>query len=258
VTATTSFARLLSAPSLVRYAWWRLRGRRSVARLNLRRGPDILMRPSGAGNNDYGVAYEIFVHRHYACPRPLPAASVDLIVDLGANVGFSCLYWLSQYPVAKVVALEPHPDHFAQCRANLALNDVLPRVELHCAAAGVAPRQIALSDAGTSSAVVSPGASGITAPMLDIFTMLSGREIDILKLDIEGGEYAILADPRFELQRPRCLVMEWHGGPTDRDWCLSRLNALAYDTVELFDNGSYGMLWAFRRQATEANRGDAV
>jgi hypothetical protein len=66
-------------------------------------------------------------------------------------------------------------------------------------------------------------------------------------MDIEGGEYAILGDPRFALLRPRCLVMEWHGTRNDRDWCLSRFASLDYDTMELFDHESYGMLWAFRR-----------
>lgn len=241
-----SFARLLSLPSLLRYARWRWRGRRTTVGLRLRNGPWILLRPNRAGNNDYGVAYEIFVHRYYACPRPLAPDSVRLIVDLGANVGFSCLYWLTQYPHAQLVALEPHPGHFAQCRSNIAANDLLSRVELTRAAAGVAPQEIAMSDAGTSSAVLPGNAAGIAAPMLDIFAMLSDRVVDILKLDIEGGEYPILGDPRFATLRPRCVVMEWHGTAADRAWCLARFAELAYETVELFDNGSYGMLWAFR------------
>lgn len=243
-----SFPRLLNVPSLARYAWWRLRGRRSTIYVHLRNGPRIFLRSANASsNNDYGVAYEVFVHRHYDCPRPLQADSVSLIVDLGANVGFSCLYWLTRYPRAKLIAMEPHPGHFAQCCANLAANNLLSRVELHRAAAGVTAQEIVLSDAGAASSVLPPDAAGITAPMLDVFTMLSGRSVSILKLDIEGSEYSILDDPRFAALRPRCLVMEWHGGRTCRDWCLTRFAALEYDTVEVFDNEYYGMLWAFQR-----------
>jgi len=83
--------------------------------------------------------------------------------------------------------------------------------------------------------------------MLDVFALLSGRSVDILKLDIEGSEYPILGDPRFAVLQPRCLVMEWHGGRTSLDWCLARFAALEYDAEEVFDNGSYGILWAFRR-----------
>jgi FkbM family methyltransferase len=246
-----SFARLLGPIGLLRYAWWRLRGRRSTLHVALRGGPRIRLRPRSAGNNDYGVAYEVFVHRHYACPRPVPTDSVRLVVDLGANVGFSCLHWLMRYPQAKVIALEPHPDHFAQCRANISANDLSSRVEMFQAAAGVADRSITLSDAGTSSTVLPENGAGIIARMIDVFSVLSGRTVDILKMDIEGGEYAILSDPRFALLRPRCLVMEWHGTGTDRDWCFARLAELEYDTVALFDKGSCGMLWAFQR--TEMN-----
>ncbi|MDA8250722.1 MAG: FkbM family methyltransferase [Rhodospirillales bacterium] len=249
-----AFARLLGPASLLRYAWWRLRGRRATVHLRLRNGPRLLLRPRSAGNNDYGVAYEIFVHRYYACPRPLPAGSVRLVVDLGANVGFSCLHWLTHYPHANIVALEPHPGHFAQCRANIAANGWLPRVELTRAAAGVAAQRIILSDAGAASAVRSGDAAGIAAPMLDVYAMLSGRPVDILKLDIEGSEYPILADPRFNLLRPRCVVMEWHGGGAGRQWCLARFAALHYETTELFDHESHGMLWAFRRADDGASR----
>ena len=246
--ATISFSRLLTAGSRVRYMAWRLSRRRGSVTLRLAQGPAILLRAPSAGNNDYGVAYEIFVYRYYQCPRPLPTDTIRRVVDLGANVGFSCLYWLTQFPRAEMVALEPHPGHFAQCKANLAMNGMLPRVELHQAAAGTARRQITLSDAGTSSSVMGADcASGIAAEMLDIFGLLAGRPVDLLKLDIEGGEYAILEDPRFAALNVPYLVMEWHGGPADRDRCLSRFGALNYETLQLFDNGSYGMLWAFRR-----------
>jgi FkbM family methyltransferase len=246
--ATKSFARLLTPGSLVRYLLWRLGGRREAVALRLAKGPVILLRPRAAANNDYGVAYEIFVHQYYHCPRPLPVDSISRIVDLGANVGFTCLYWLTQFPKAEVIALEPHPDHFAQCCTNLAANDMRPRVELHQAAAGTAPQQITLSDAGTSSSVVADTSAGIAAEMLDVFALLAGRRVDLMKVDIEGGEYAILDDPRFPALQVPYLVMEWHGGPAGRDRCLSRFSALDYDTVELFDNGFNGMLWAFRRK----------
>ena len=247
-----SFARLLSSGSLVRYMCWRLTGRRNAIALRLAGGPMILLRPPRVDNNDYGVAYEIFVYRYYDCPRALPADRISRIVDLGANVGFSCLHWLTHFPRAEVIALEPHPGHFAQCRANLAANAMLKRVELHQAAAGTAFRQIRLSDAGTSSSVMADADGGIEAEMVDLFALLAGRRVDLMKLDIEGGEYPILDDPRFAALQVPYLVMEWHGGPADRDRCLARFGALNYETLELFDNGSYGMLWAFRRAPAAA------
>ena len=248
--AAPSFSRLLTFGSLVRYLLWRLAGRRGTVALRLAGGPVLLLRPRSAGNNDYGVAYEIFQHRYYECPRSLPAQSIGRVLDLGANVGFSCLWWLTRFPQAEVIALEPHPTHFGQCRANLAANNMLSRVELHQAAAGTESLRIMMSDAGTSSSVIAGSGAGIAADMLDVFALLAGRRVDLMKLDIEGGEYAILEDQRFASLQVPCVVMEWHGGPGGRDRCLSRFRTLDYETLELFDNGSHGMLWAFRHAPT--------
>lgn len=242
--APTSFARALRLTSLPRYIWWRLRKRRTPVALRLRDGPRILLRPASVGNNDYGVAYEIFVHRFYDCPRPIDTGQVRLVVDLGANVGFSCLHWLSLFPNAALIAVEPHPRHFAQCRANLALNGMLPRVTLYEAAAGVAADRLSLVDAGTSSAITAASAAGIPVEVIDVFPLLQGRQIDVLKIDIEGGEYPILDDPRFSALRVARLVMEWHG-QGGRSRCAARLEAAGYQIQDLFDAGSHGMLWAF-------------
>lgn len=253
--AAPSFSRLLTFRSLVWYLLWRLAGRHGTVALRLAGGPVLLLRPRSAGNNDYGVAYEIFQHRYYECPRSLPVESIGRVLDLGANVGFSCLWWLTRFPAAEVIALEPHPTHFAQCRANLAANGMLSRVDLHRAAAGTENRRIMMSDAGTSSSVISGSVidgtgGGIAADMLDVFALLASRRVDLMKLDIEGGEYAILEDQRFASLQVPCVVMEWHGGPEGRDRCLSRFRTLDYETLELFDNGSHGMLWAFRHVPT--------
>jgi FkbM family methyltransferase len=213
-----------------------------------------MLRPPSTGNNDYGVAYEIFCHRYYDSPRPLMADTIARIVDLGANVGFSCLYWLTKFPGAEIIALEPHPGHAAQCRRNLAANANSGRVELHEAAAGALRQEIRLSDAGTSSTVVADARGDIAAEMVDVFALLDGRRVDLMKLDIEGGEFAILEDARFPAMRIPYVTMEWHGEPADKERCLSRFRALNYDTVELFDNGSHGMLWAFHRQPATVAR----
>ena len=253
-----SFRRAVSLSSIPRFLVWRLTGRRSTVSIRLRQGPGIMLRPRSAGNNDYGVAYEVFVHRLYAPLRPVPENSVRLIVDLGANVGFSCLYWLTQFPNARIIALEPHPGHMAQCRANLAANDMLPQVTLYPAAAGVAPGRIALTDEGTASTVVAAGMTGIQADVLDIFALLSGHVIDLLKIDIEGSEYAILADPRFNQLQVARLVMEWHGDLASRAWCLARLDEAGYETLEIYHEKTHGMLWAYRRQAAASDAFAAV
>ena len=48
---------------------------------------------------------QIFIHQEYSCLQELKEPS--LVLDLGANVGFSAAYFLSFFPRACVVAVEP-------------------------------------------------------------------------------------------------------------------------------------------------------
>jgi hypothetical protein len=70
------------------------------------------------GSSDMNVFRQIFAEDEYACLRSV--SSPRWILDLGANVGYSSAYFLSCFPTARVIAVEPHPGNFEMCRANLA------------------------------------------------------------------------------------------------------------------------------------------
>ena len=244
------FARQLNWSSRWRYAQWRARGAKGAQALFLKSGWPILLR-----REDYGVAYEIFVHKYYANKRSVRDADVKLIVDLGANVGYSSLYFLQHYPEATVVAFEPHPRHIEQLRKNIALNSVEPRFVLYPNAAGNEPGRVWLSDGGSSSAVTEPdaGRAQFEVERVDILAMFRGKRIDILKMDIEGGEYQILSDPRFRDLDVHSLVMEWHRCSDTRDdraWCIESLTQAGYELEDIFTRDHYGMFWGYRRSDT--------
>ena len=72
-----------------------------------------------SGNSsDMTVFDQVFVANEYACLRNI--SSPRLILDLGANVGYSSVYFLNCFPTATVMAVEPDPDNFELCRKNLA------------------------------------------------------------------------------------------------------------------------------------------
>ncbi len=242
------FARTLTLPSALCYGLWRFAKRQEESvSLALRSGIRIELRPDGCGNGDYGVAYEVFVLDFYRPPAGIDPAAVRLVVDLGANVGFSVLHWLAAFPTCRVIAFEPHPAHVAQARRNLALNGAEGRVELHMVAAGARTRRMALSDEGTSSSLGTAG--GTEVEVVDVFPLLLGCRIDLLKIDIEGGEYEIFEDPRFAKLDIGAIVMEWHArgqGEEDRAWCERRLQALGFNIETLFATPTHGMFWALR------------
>jgi FkbM family methyltransferase len=240
------FSGVLKPASRARYMIWRLMGGKRPIDLNLSIGTRLRLRP--LATTDYDVAWQIYWRGDYESPRPLK--DVRRVVDLGANVGYSCLYWCQRFPECRVTAFEPHPVHVNIMKGNLAQNAFLDRVDLVTAAAGSSQRHSYLTDARTSSTVTDQVAD-FEIRVVDIFGEqdLAGP-IDILKIDIEGGEYELLSDPRFEILNVRTLVLEWHSTAehsNGKAWCLQRLQALGYQThIGNEDPPLAGLIWAFR------------
>jgi hypothetical protein len=74
----------------------------------------VLMRTC---TSDREVLGQVFIQREH---EPLELSQPKMILDLGANVGYSSAYSLSKYPTANVLAVEPDPGNYAMCCRNLA------------------------------------------------------------------------------------------------------------------------------------------
>lgn len=244
------FTRQLTIGSAVHYVTHRAIGRKHPLRLHMKSGARFELRPVTRDNIDYGVAYEIFVHRFYDNKGLLTPDSVRLVVDLGANVGYSVLYFLHEYPSCRVIAFEPHPARVAQLRRNLEIDGTQSRVELHEFAAGASNRTMRLTDERATSSLTDRVATDtLPVEVEDIFPLLQNKRIDILKMDMEGGEYEIMEDARFESLDVGAVVMEWHArgpGADDKLWCQERLRRLGFSMQEIFDEVTHGMFWATR------------
>jgi FkbM family methyltransferase len=185
------------------------------------------------------TACEVLVTEGYRCPRPIESASIRRIVDVGANVGFSILYWAAHFPDAKIDAFEPHPVHLDRLRRTIAINHLTERVTVYEAAAGTANGRAELTDHSIASAVVANGAlsevagdSVVPIEIVDFFEVIGDARIDLLKFDCEGAEYDLLMDKRFERLDVRNLVMEWHetsGHPSAQRDLSSRLLELGWE-----------------------------
>jgi hypothetical protein len=66
----------------------------------------------------------------------------------------------------------------------------------------------AAGNAADSRLLDVPGDGSIEVPVVDI--LRDTHDVDVMKMDIEGGEWAILGDARFAALGARRLVMEWH------------------------------------------------
>ena len=239
------FTRQLTIGGMMSYLRWRVGERQGSVTLRLRSGKRISL-----CRRDYGVAYEIFVHELYR-KAVNGTDTAMLIVDLGANVGYSCIYFLQRYPQARLIAFEPHPHHIERLKVNLTLNDAQHLVTLYPNAASNRSGRVMLSDLGASSSTVMPdaGSQQFAVDSIDVFPLLLGKRVDILKMDIEGGEYDILSDNRLFDLDVRTVIMEWHQRSDDRDdraWCVERLQEAGYRIENIFTQSHHGMFCAFK------------
>jgi FkbM family methyltransferase len=163
------------------------------------------------GTTDASEFIHTVCRRTYDCrlpPRP------RWIIDLGANVGDSAAWFLSKYPGARVIALEPDPANHALAARNLALYG--DRVVLLRAAIWSSDGEVSLNASASwpSGTNVGGGEGTARCRALSMPTLLREHgitEIDVLKCDIEGAEDAVFAaDPDPWLSRTRVLSSELH------------------------------------------------
>ena len=150
------------------------------------------------GTSDAQVYNDIFVNRQY--DDLVLSYEPRLIIDCGANVGYASASFLTRYPTAHVIAIEPEPGNFEICRRNLAPYE--HRVSLfQCAVwshdAGLKIDRGYRDGAEWSVQVreCRPGeAPDIEARSIgDILHNAAVPEIDILKMDIERSEAEVFA-----------------------------------------------------------------
>jgi len=182
-------------------------------------------------------------------------------VDVGAWIGPFTL--LAAALGARVVAYEPDPAAFAVLARNVALNPTLaPRIELHQRAVSARGGTLVL-DGGThglgngrsrlaARRSVRAGATRVETISAASFANAAAQvTCTVLKIDIEGGEFAVM--PRLarylRLHRPTLLV-SLHG-PDPMDVLARRLGWLRLLVLRVRDAPRRArLLWALRSYPT--------
>lgn len=231
-------SRTLGGGTLVRMVVLRLAGRRWPGRAALRLHPRGLLHPVWIrpGTSDLDVFGQIFSGDEYGIVSGLP--EVSLVVDGGANVGYSAAYFLSRYPQATVISVEPDPENLAMLRRNLAPYG--DRAVVVDGALWSSPGELELqlgfrddrhwarrtAPPGTAAASSSSatGASLVRGFTIDELMRQAGTEhISILKLDVEGAEAELFREHQPWMEAVGTFVVELHedAGPVSA-WDLFR------------------------------------
>ncbi len=226
-------------------------GRRETRSYRLRRGGlTTLIRH---GTPDQVTLGEVFHNSCYALPDTVerllgPCDRECSVLDLGANVGLFGLWMLAGRPNARIEAFEPDPANLDMLRRVIALNGRDEQWQVVAAAASNSNGEIRFRT-GDFACSQADETAATSVPAVDVMARVANA--DLVKMDIEGGEWAILADPRFASSPPRVLVLEYHpegapAGTSPRVAVENRLRDCGYTIEPIFHEPSgVGMLWAW-------------
>jgi FkbM family methyltransferase len=157
----------------------------------------------------------------------LPRAP-ELIVDLGAHCGhFSMLAdtcFRIQFPGAEAeyMLVEPNPRLVRVIRNNLRRSGLCRRHLIHQGLVGgprcgsatlwVSPRNYL-----SASLNRGPETRGVSVEFFDLETLVEGRRVDLLKVDIEGAEFDFIEQYPRLLGRVQAVMIEIHHAPEAKE-----------------------------------------
>jgi len=140
-----------------------------------------------------------------------------LIVDAGANIGASAVYFALTFPAARIVAIEPEEGNFRLLQRNVEGLDV------RCirAALAASPGYVRVIDPGEDNwgYRTEPAASGIPCVSVpDIYRQECGETVFpfLVKIDIEGAEADVFAGNIGWFDETPLVIVEPH------DWLLPK------------------------------------
>lgn len=158
-------------------------------------------------NSDYAVLRQVFGYKQYSIASRdaeqairsryehiLSNGDTPVIIDAGANIGLTALWFSKQYPRSKVFAIEPDVENFKILKKNVGSPDQIIGIE---AAIGSFPGSVNLNGSDKGWAIQTERAEAGTVPVVTINDLLSNvtRGVPlIIKIDIEGFESDLFAD----------------------------------------------------------------
>jgi FkbM family methyltransferase len=230
-----------------------LRPGRHVAVYELReRGVFVALRHK---TPDILLLDEIFSQREYELPTPVARRIGALgplkVADIGANIGLFGVFLSTRHPLTEVVAIEADQANVAVLRRCADANRAQARWTVVPAVAATSAGTVRFVSGDYTLSRI--GDEGEPVPAVDVFPYLAG--VQLVKIDIEGAEWPILADPRFRELRAPAVVLEYHhdGCPSSDPQAEAKACLLeaGYQTSAGPTKPAYGagIIWGWRDAA---------
>lgn len=212
---------------------------------------------------EFHILNEVFVKDDY----DYMTSSKSIVIDIGANVGITSLFFSRLDYVDKIYAFEPVKDTFEQAQYNMSLNRSVHKIaSIQNIGLGKNQRkEVFLFDKEWKG---NTGVRGVASPSylnnnnakeIEVTIASATLEIEkilvanndasvIVKMDCEGAEYEILED-LFQsgmINKIDVLVLEWHDkGSTSIEKILLDSN---FDFFSRSYDSHTGMIYAFKKK----------
>jgi len=225
-----SLSRLRLASQML---WFPARKRlpaRSVARLRRVRVAGGVHLTYRLERGDVQTVREVWLQEIYRPPHP---TTIRTAVDLGAHIGMTTVWLARRCDCDAIIAVEPSPANLQLLRRNLADNHVGATVLE--AAVGAADGDAHFSTGARSNVGrVTPGEPNVR--LLSVGSVLAhfpaGTQVDLMKLDVEGAERAVLEGDLSWCDRVRNVVLEVHETVAPVQWVTEVLAGRGFERID--------------------------
>ena len=204
-------------------------------RLEVRpRDSDLFALSQIFGWQEYGIDAERLLMLHQTAFDWLTVGITPLIIDAGANVGYSALYFSDLFPEACVLAVEPNRTSFEilarHAQSNVKIKPVHAALWSHDRGL-----ELKASDQGSWGDYVVEGAGTPSQRLDELANAIPGARPLIVKLDIEGAEREVVESTPEIFAAAKCIVVEPHDFKSVGAACLAPLYKIAatrrFDTI---------------------------
>lgn len=163
---------------------------------------------------DTHIFYQIFIKEEVDFDlQNLP----NTIIDCGANIGLSTLFFKKKYPDCKIYSIEPEVSNFKMLQLNIKnYKDVFVinaavwhnLKELYIVDPGIGHASFIMSEDGHSNNIVGTIS---TITINDLIERIAQDFVDLIKIDIEGSEFDLFSNnPETWINKIKCLAVEIH------------------------------------------------
>lgn len=197
-------------------------------------------------SSDFHVFWEIFVEEDYKKAIDFYSKNFNenpkTILDIGANIGCASLYFRNFFPESQIISIEAEEENYLNLATNIQVNKT-SKIEILHNAFWVNNEDISIEksfrdgrdwafSARENDNISQSKVKGIT--LENIIEKYNLSQIDILKIDIEGGEKWIFEDKTtLDLiqKQVNFLVMEVHQEVVSLDTIKSILENINFKVV---------------------------